>query len=72
MGWLLMFLFAPWSLAALSIWLSEGPVFVEYSWAEPAAIVAALLSLAFNLWAFVEIGLLRGQAGPNRFGPAPE
>ena len=72
LGWLLMFLFAPWSLAALSIWLSEGPVFVEYSWAEPAAIVAALLSLAFNLWAFVEIGLLRGQAGPNRFGPAPE
>lgn len=70
--WLVVFLLAPWSLAALSIWFSEGGVFVEQqSWAAPAAAAAALLSLLFNLWAFVEIGLLRGQPGPNRFGPPP-
>lgn len=69
--WLMVFLLAPWSLTALSIWLSEGDVFVEQSWAMPAAAAAALLSLLFNVWAFVEIGLLRGQPGPNRFGPPP-
>jgi len=69
--WLVVFLLAPWSLTALSIWLSEGRVFVEQSWVMPAAAAAALLSLLFNLWAFVEIGLLRGQPGPNRFGPPP-
>lgn len=72
LGWLLFFLVGPWGLAALSVWLAEGRVFAEDSWAAPASFGAALLSLVFNLWAFVEIGLLRGDPGPNRFGPPPE
>lgn len=71
-GWLLVFTLAPWGLAALSIWLAEGPVFVGQTWALPASLVASLLSLLINLWGLVEIGLRRGHAGPNRFGPAPE
>ena len=69
--WLAVFLFMPWSLAALSIWLSEAPLLVEQAWAPPAAFAAALLSLLFNLWGLLEVGLLRGQPGPNRFGPPP-
>lgn len=30
-----------------------------------------IVPLAGWLWSFVELGLLRGQAGANRFGPSP-
>ena len=36
-----------------------------------AAVGALLAGLAFNVWAFVEIGCRRGTPGPNRFGPVP-
>ena len=70
-GWLVVFLIGPWGLAALSVWLSEGPVFAEHGWAPPTAVAAGLFSLLCNVWAFVEICLRRGQAGPNRFGAPP-
>ena len=69
--WLLVFLFAPWGLAAFSIWLTEAPAFSGHSWALPVSLAAALVSLVLNLWGFIEIGLLRGSSGPNRFGPPP-
>jgi uncharacterized membrane protein YhaH (DUF805 family) len=34
-------------------------------------IVAALLNFSISIWALVEIGCLRGTAGPNRYGPDP-
>lgn len=71
-GWLLVFIPVPWGLAALSIWLAEGPVFIGQAWAPPISLAASLLSLLFNLWGFIEIGLLRGHPGPNRFGPLPQ
>jgi len=71
-GWLALFTLAPWGLALLSIWLAESPELAEYSWAPSAALTASLVSLALNVWGFVEIGLLRGDPGPNRFGPPPE
>lgn len=71
-GWLIVFSLAPFGLAALSIWLSEGAAFIEQDWAVPAALAASLASLALSVWGFVEIGLLRGTPGPNRFGPPPE
>ncbi len=70
-GWLVVFVLAPWGLAALSLWLAEGPSVVEQSWAVPAALAATLVSLALNVWGFVEIGLLRGHPDANRFGPPP-
>ena len=71
-GWLAVFVLAPWTLAAGSIWLGEAPLLAEQSWAAWAALAMSLASLAFNLWAFVEIGLLRSDPGSNRFGPPPE
>ncbi len=71
-GWLAVFALAPWSLVGLSIWLMEGPADLDYRWAVPTAFAASLASLALSVWGFVEIGLLRGTPGPNRFGPPPE
>lgn len=67
--WLVVFTVAPWGLAGLSIWLTEGHVAADQTWLGPASLVAGLLSLLLNVWGFVEIGLLRGHPVPNRFGP---
>lgn len=67
--WLMTFTLAPWGLAALSIWLLEGPAYAEQVWPAFASLAASLISLLLNLWGFVEIGLRRGDPAPNRFGP---
>lgn len=36
----------------------------------PAGLVA-LVSLPFSIWALVELGILKGAAGPNRYGEDP-
>lgn len=33
--------------------------------------LGALIATALSIWAFVELGCLRGAAGANRFGPDP-
>jgi uncharacterized membrane protein YhaH (DUF805 family) len=33
--------------------------------------ILGLIAFAIGVWAFVELGCLRGTAGPNRFGPDP-
>jgi len=68
--WLMVFIVTPWGLAALSIWLAERSAVAD-GWTASLSLAAALLSLLFNVWGFVEIGLLRGQPDPNRFGPPP-
>lgn len=35
------------------------------------ATALSALSLPFSIWAFVELGCLKGTLGPNRFGPDP-
>ena len=35
-------------------------------------VLVALIPVVGWLWVLVENGLLRGTAGPNRFGPAPQ
>jgi uncharacterized membrane protein YhaH (DUF805 family) len=35
------------------------------------AIILNLCAFAVSIWALVELGFLRGTAGPNRFGPDP-
>ena len=34
-------------------------------------IILHLISFAITVWAFVELGCLRGTVGPNRYGPDP-
>src|SRR5215470_9817863 len=36
-----------------------------------AAAVLHIVSFGITVWAFVELGCLRGTRGPNRFGPDP-
>jgi uncharacterized membrane protein YhaH (DUF805 family) len=35
------------------------------------AMILNLISFAISIWAIVQLGFLRGTAGPNRFGPDP-
>ena len=66
-GWyLLLFYFVPGVLAALSVLIGE---FMEDS--SIIAAVLALLAVALMVWAFVELGCLRGTVGVNRYGPDP-
>jgi uncharacterized membrane protein YhaH (DUF805 family) len=34
-------------------------------------VVMSLLVIGLSLWALIELGLLKGTQGPNRFGPDP-
>jgi|SRR5580704_17544640 uncharacterized membrane protein YhaH (DUF805 family) len=34
-------------------------------------VVLMILSWGISIWAFVELGFLRGTSGPNRYGPDP-
>jgi uncharacterized membrane protein YhaH (DUF805 family) len=47
---------------------------VMYVTMDDATITSAVLGLAafaIGIWAFVELGCLRGTVGPNRYGPDP-
>jgi len=56
----------PCTLAALSVLIGA---FVEDS--TIIATVLALLAFALVVWAFIEMGCLRGTVGVNRYGPDP-
>lgn len=57
--WLLLFLFLPTLLNTLAgAGGDEGAAF-------------ALIGLPFSIWGLIEIGILRGTIGPNRFGEDP-
>jgi uncharacterized membrane protein YhaH (DUF805 family) len=70
--WLLLFVGVPALLSALGELMSAGG---EADAAGPAGLMA-LISLPFSIWGLVEMGFLKGKAGPNRFGedplPAPQ
>jgi uncharacterized membrane protein YhaH (DUF805 family) len=57
--WLLLFYLAPSVLSAAA------------NHAGDVGFVLHLASFAITVWAFVELGCLRGTVGPNRFGPDP-
>jgi uncharacterized membrane protein YhaH (DUF805 family) len=58
--WLLLFYLAPSVLSAAAN--HAGDV---------GLIILHLASFAITVWAFVELGCLRGTVGPNRYGPDP-
>ena len=65
--WLLLFAGAPALLSALRglVTLGGGPD------ADGPAALLALITLGFSIWALVELGILKGTVGPNRFGDDP-
>jgi uncharacterized membrane protein YhaH (DUF805 family) len=43
---------------------------VALTWREPSA-ARLLFALPIMVWSIVELGLLGGEQGANRFGPSP-
>jgi uncharacterized membrane protein YhaH (DUF805 family) len=64
--WLLLFQALPLLLSALGAVMRSGG---EDGMA--ASAVLSVLSLPLSIWAFVELGCLKGATGPNRFGADP-
>jgi uncharacterized membrane protein YhaH (DUF805 family) len=65
--WLIVFAGIPALLSALRELMTLG----GGADAEGPAALLALISLPFSIWALVELGFLKGVAGPNRFGEDP-
>ena len=64
--WLLVFYGLPAGLGHLAnaVWVAGAAgTLLQY--------LLALAAFALSVWGFVEIGCLRGTAGPNRYGPDP-
>ena len=59
--WLLVFYLAPSLLSGMAPWLGRDGV----------GIIFSLAAYAISIWAFVELGCLRGTVGPNKYGPDP-
>jgi uncharacterized membrane protein YhaH (DUF805 family) len=69
--WLLLFYIAPGVLLGIGLvggflGIAEGSLS-----AGSMAFLFSLAGIAVLLWAFIELGCLRGTAGPNRYGPDP-
>jgi len=65
--WLLLFYVVPVTLGLPFRVMPDGsPDDVQ-----AAAALLAVLGLPFSIWGLVELGLLKGTAGPNRFGEDP-
>jgi uncharacterized membrane protein YhaH (DUF805 family) len=59
--WILLFYFCPPIVEALA----------SLNDLDSAMVFLNILSLAITLWAFVELGFVRGTFGPNRYGSDP-
>lgn len=64
--WVLLFYILPIVLSGAKEILAslEGAAFA-------AAVIVAIIGTVISIWAFVEIGCLRGTRGANRYGPDP-
>jgi uncharacterized membrane protein YhaH (DUF805 family) len=65
--WLVPFVFLP---NATQVLLEHRDEFIDKIPQELAAVLV-IAAAALAVWAFVELGVLRGTAGDNRFGPDP-
>lgn len=67
-GWVALYFFAPYFLGPFLVLLapmSENPSDTEI------AVWAGVTVLPFYIWGLVDLGILPGTPGPNRFGDAP-
>ena len=62
--WYLLYGIAPFGFFLLAIYLWTARVL-------EAASILFVLSFVGLIWAIIELGFLRGTAGPNRYGPEP-
>jgi len=66
--WALIFYAVPIALSLVGFGISHA---IEGGVGQAINGVFSLISLGFYIWAFVELGCLRGTVGDNRFGPDP-
>jgi uncharacterized membrane protein YhaH (DUF805 family) len=66
--WIFIFVIAP---NLLSGYAQSQIATVGGANAGDVAFLSGFVALAIYVWSFVELGCLRGTAGPNRFGPDP-
>jgi uncharacterized membrane protein YhaH (DUF805 family) len=64
--WMAVFAIGPYALSGLASGLYAGDSVLIL-----AAPLLALAALALSIWAWVELGLLRGTRGDNRYGVEP-
>jgi uncharacterized membrane protein YhaH (DUF805 family) len=69
--WLLLFYVVPGVLVVVAVVLGLVGVGAGSSSAGIIAILIYIISLAIIVWAFVELGCLRGTIGANQYGPDP-
>ena len=69
--WLLLFYLLPSALMGIGAVMFFYGIGAETTGSIIGGSVFYILGLAVFVWAFVEMGCLRGTAGPNRFGPDP-
>lgn len=64
--WIVIFILAPDALTGLAQYLTQSEALNE-----SAIFAVQFAAVALTVWGFVELALLRGTAGVNRFGPDP-
>jgi uncharacterized membrane protein YhaH (DUF805 family) len=69
--WLVLFYFAPSILFGFGIALAVFGWVGDTSGMGRIGVLFLAAGLAVGIWAFVELGCLRGTVGPNRYGPDP-
>ena len=65
--WAVFFVFGPLALTEPAQSLAANPNPPQML----AALGLSLAGLALSIWSFIEIGLMKGDAGVNRYGPGP-
>jgi uncharacterized membrane protein YhaH (DUF805 family) len=69
--WLLLFYLLPGLLGSVGMVVFFYGVGAEAAGGMITGVILLALAFAVMVWAFVELGCLRGTLGPNRFGPDP-
>ena len=69
--WLLLFYIVPGVLFGIGTGMMLFGVVADSSGLGGAASIFFLAGFAIIVWAFIELGCLRGTVGPNQYGPDP-
>ena len=69
--WLVLFYLTPIIIGSVKLWLTGEMGVHGYKNPTTMATVISLISFAITLWGLIELGVLRGTHGGNKYGPDP-
>ena len=69
--WLLFFYLVPGILDAFNMAMFPDMMAHQGAMASPLSLLFSLAALAITIWMIVELGVLRGTVGDNKYGPDP-